>query len=93
MKILTSRVPLVHQENLMKLLKSYNSIFSRSSNDVGMSKNYLVELNLIDPENKTPIFSNPYKLDFQMAHALEQKIQEMLKMGILEKPALNITHQ
>ena len=85
MKILTSRVPLVHQENLMKLLKSYNSIFSRSSNDVGMSKNYLVELNLIDPENKTPIFSNPYKLDFQMAHALEQKIQEMLKMGILEK--------
>ena len=56
MKILTSRVPLVHQENLMKLFMSYNSIILRSSNDVEMSKNYLFELNLIDPENKSQFF-------------------------------------
>ena len=72
------------QPGLKKLLRDFHLIFARSKHDSGLSKKYLVDLTLKNEADNTPIFRRPYKTDSTTAAALELKINELEKAGILE---------
>ena len=56
--------------DFQQLINKYNFIFSRSRNDAGLNQSWVVDLELKDPSNKSPIFRKNYKLDPKMTALL-----------------------
>ena len=79
-----SKVPVIYKAVYKKILIANNSTFSRSDNDAGLSRHFLIDIVLKNP-NSEPHFSTPYKLDSEIASKLEIKIREMINAGILER--------
>ena len=72
------------QQGLRDTLKKYHYIFSRHSEDSGLNHNFVVDLQLKD-SSKSPKYIPPYRLDHEQSKALDTKIAEMLKNGIIQE--------
>ena len=67
------------------ILQIHNSVFSRSSTDVGFVMEYIIELVFINEFSGNPIFIPPYKKSFENMEKVTKKLDGMEKSGLIEK--------
>jgi len=77
--------PIKHQETFRKILKDFHQIFSRSDSDIGLSKHFIVDLQLKTTEKPFPKFARPYKTDAKLSLDMDRKINDMIQAGVLEE--------
>ena len=78
-----SRIPQEYQSELRSILYKYNFIFSRSTDDAGLSHSLVCELKLEGSEK--PTYVPPYRMASEQARVMQEKIQELLKNGIISE--------
>ena len=77
--------PINHQDTFRKILQEFNHIFSRSDSDIGLSKHFIVDLQLKNTDKTFPKFAKPYKIDAKLSLEMDKKINDMIQAGVLEE--------
>jgi len=85
LKSVVEKAPTKFQQIFEKILYDYKNIFARTDGDVGLSRNFVVDLRLKNPENKETCFARPYKTDGKLRDELDKKVSDMIQAGVLEE--------
>ena len=71
-------------DGMRDVLTEFNWIFSRASNDSGLSQHYIIDLRLKNTDDGEPTYSKPYRMNPELAHRMNEKIAQMKENLLIE---------
>ena len=69
---------------LKSTLQYYNWVFSRNSADIGLTNEYICELEFKDSYNGEPLNKAPYRMDPELSLKVDTVLDDMMKNDVIE---------
>ena len=79
-----TEIPSQFADGMRDVLTEFNWIFSRASNDSGLSQHYIIDLRLKNTDDGEPTYSKPYRMNPELAHRMNEKIAQMKENLLIE---------